>query len=293
MKTYLNVLKLNIALALTLLLVAGCQMDENIVPLDNQMSEERTTYTSFASILFYGLGTTNTLHTYRSGPPVTEVSSIAITKLREGEMVLAIDIRPATRELYGVTNQNAIYTINVTTGVATRISQTPFTPALEGTTVGFDFNPATDKIRMITDKNQYYWISPVTGQVISVQTFSTNGVIVAINGSAFSNNFSGTIGTTLYNIDVLGDKLYRQNSSGGSQLLVGSTGLNITGEGGFDISRSGYAYAVLLASSATPPPLNSTFGEDQEAYRLYRLDLRTGKATSLGKVKPIIGLAIQ
>src|SRR5688500_6737826 len=290
MKPYLKILNLNIALLSALLLLVGCQQDEMVTPLNNSNSEGVQSYTTYIpSTLFYGLGTANTLHAYRTGPPVTEMSSVEITKLREGEIVLAIDFRPAkygvnNQMLYGVTNQNAIYTINVTTGVATRITQSEFTPALEGTMVGFDFNPVNDRIRIITDKNQYLWISPVTGQVISVNAVSTSGPTVAINGSAFSNNFSGTIGAQLYNIDVLGDKLYRQGSNGGSQILVGSTGLNITGEGGFDIGRSGHAYAVLLASSAIPPTVGITPGEDQEAYRLYKIDLRTGKASNCGKV---------
>jgi hypothetical protein len=293
MKPYFKFLKLNIAFVLALFLFAGCQQEEIVAPLDNENLEERTTTTYVSSATFYGLGTENTIHTYRSGPPATEVSSVAITGLRDGESVRAIDIRPATRVLYGITNMNFIYTINPTTGVATRVSQTPFTPALDGTTVGFDFNPATDRIRVITDKNQYLWISPVTGQVTSTAGASLSGPAVAINGSAFSNNYSGTMGTTLYNVDVLGDKLYRQSATGGTQFLVGSTGLDINGEGGFDIARSGFAYAVLLARSTSTSTVGTSAGEDQEAYRLYSIDLRSGRAKSLGKVRPMIGIAVQ
>src|SRR5688500_12274630 len=146
MKPYFKILKLNIALLSALLLLVGCQQDEMVTPLNNSNPEGVQSTTYIPSTLFYGLGTENTLHAYRTGPPVTEMSSVEITKLREGEIVLAIDFRPATygvnnQTLYGVTNQNAIYTINVTTGVATRITQSEFTPALEGTMVGFDFNP--------------------------------------------------------------------------------------------------------------------------------------------------------
>ena len=99
------------------------------------------------------------------------------------------------------------------------------------------------------------------------------------------------MGTTLYNLDVLGDKLYRQSATGGSQILVGSTGLNFTGEGGFDIARSGYAYAILFASSTTTPTVG-TSSDDQETHRLYSIDLRTGQAKSFGRVRPMIGIAI-
>ena len=269
----------------------GCQQEEIVSPDQNDLIDERTTTTiGTPNVLFYGLGTFNMLHTYRSGPPVSELGSVFIRGLKEGELMIAIDIRPATGVLYGVTNMSEIYTVNPSSGVATLVSQSPFTPAIEGSTVSFDFNPMLDRIQLITDKGQNMMISPVSGQVIHVG-FPMNNPSVELNSSAFSNNYSGTYGTVLYSIDAKGDNLFRQNPVNGSLSLVGSTGLDITGEGGFDISRSGVALGLFYASGLNTFSTGS-IEDSQEAYRLYSINLRTGKSTSLGKVKPMIGIAI-
>jgi hypothetical protein len=301
MKSYFKLVQLGFSFLLMILLFASCQQVEIITP-DNQSVDERTTTTTaYPNVTFYGLGLANELYTYRSGPPATQVGETVITGLREGEKILAIDFRPANRVLYAVSNFNLIYTINTTgfgtgpVGTATRISQTPFSPVIEGTTVAFDINPATDRIYLITDKGQNLRISPVTGQVISVDLgLSGSGSVVAINSAAFSNNFSGTTGTSLYDVDYLQGNVYRQATSGGSLTLIGSTGLTITGEGGFDISRTGAALGVYNAYGRPVwgSTVSSTDDGSQQAYRLYGINLRTGAATNLGKVKPMIGLSI-
>ena len=300
MKSYLKFLQLGFSFVFMIVLFASCQQDEIVTPSDNQSVDERTTTTTaYPNVTFYGLGLANELYTYRSGPPATQIAETIITGLREGERILAIDFRPANRVLYGVSNLNLIYSINTSgfgtgpVGTATRISQAPFSPVIEGTTVGFDFNPATDRIHLITDKGQNLRISPTTGQVIGVdQYLSGSGSILAINSAAFSNNFSGTTGTSLYDVDYMQGKVYRQ--SGSSMTLIGSTGLTITGEGGFDISRTGAALGVYNAYGRPVwgSTTSSTDDGSQQAYRLYGINLRTGAATNLGKVKPMIGLSI-
>ena len=302
MKSYFKLFQLAFSFVLIIVLFASCQQDEIVTPTGNQSVDERTTTTTaYPNVTFYGLGLGNELYTYRSGPPATQIAETLITGLREGERIVAIDFRPVNRVLYGISNFNLIYTINTggfgtaPVGTATRISQTPFSPALEGTTVGFDFNPATDRIHAITDKGQNLRISPTTGQVVGVDVaLSGSGSFVAINSSAFSNNFSGTTGTSLYDVDYLQGKVYRQSTSGGSLTLIGSTGLTITGEGGFDISRTGAALGVYNAYGRPVWGSTTSATDDgtQQAYRLYGINLRTGAATNLGKVKPMIGLAI-
>lgn len=272
-------------------LFTGCQQEELATPDQNESIEERNSTTVYGpNITFYGLGITNMLHTYRSGPPATEIASIFIRGMKEGEQMLAIDIRPATKVLYGVSNMSFIYTINPSTGVATPVSQTPFSPSIEGTTVAFDFNPVYDRIQLITDKGQNIQISPATGQVIYA-TYFVNQTI-AINGSAFASNYSGAYSTSLYSIDAQSDRLYRQNPFNGYLTVVGATGLQISGEGGFDISRSGVALGVFYATSNSNTIGTDSSAEEQEAYRLYMINLHTGQAKSLGRVKPLIGIAI-
>lgn len=284
------------------LLFFGCQQEEIINP-DNTSIDERNTFTpAYPNMTFFGLGTANELYMYRSGPPATLLSNTVIRGLREGELMMAIDFRPATKTLYGVSNMNYIYTISTSTsfgsvpmGTATRVSDTPFSPGIEGSMVGFDFDPRADRIRIVTDKGQNLRIDPNTGQVVGID-LAVSGQTVAINGIAYSSNYyTGSFTSSLlYDIDVLEGKLYRQNPMGGSLTLVGSTGLTISGEGGFDISSKGVAMGTFLASGNNPSfGTNSNDETVTEAYRLYGINLKNGVATSLGKVRPMIGIALQ
>ena len=280
-----NLLGQFLALVSGLLLFAGCQ-EETVSP-DNAAIEERYSSSimySYPSAIVYGLGSLNELYLYRSGPPATLISTYKIDGLQDGESLLAIDFRPATGILYGVTNMNAIYTIRVGNGyaLASRVTQDAFSPAIEGSSVGFDFNPSTDKITLITSAGQNLNIDPNTGEVISIDA----PIKLPMVGSAYWN-------TTFYNIDANEGKLYRVDPATGSFALVGPTGLIIRRDGGFDVGRSGQALAVFYSGmyGGTRPTVPQDY--TREAYRLYNIDLRTGKATSFGEVNPIIGIAIQ
>jgi hypothetical protein len=284
-----------------LLFFAGCQED-TVSPAE--IEERNSSFTAYPNVNVYGLGTANELYLYRSGPPATYVSTTMITGLRDGEQMLAIDFSPLNGKLYGVSNLDMIYTINLASGVGadqigsvTRISQNPFTPSLEANTVAMDINPRTGQIHLITDKGQNLRVSPTTGQVVGVDMSPSSGTATtAINSAAFSNNYAGTVGTTLYDVDAAEGKLYRQAAGSASLTLVGSTGLMIQGEGGLDITRSGTAFGVYLADSQRTPTPTATPPYDYStglAYRLYGISLRNGAATSLGRTHPMIGIAVK
>src|SRR5205085_7246601 len=59
------------------------------------------------------------LLTFTSEDPGQILSAVAITGLQTGEQVLGIDTRPATAELYALTDGGRLYVINPTSGVAT------------------------------------------------------------------------------------------------------------------------------------------------------------------------------
>lgn len=283
-----------LALFAGLLIFTSCQQDETVMPTDKVSIQGRSMSTpSIPSVVMYGLSTSNGLYTYYSGPPAKLMNHVPISGLKEGEVLMAIDVRPATRELYGVSNMSTIYTIDAVTGFAMAVSAIPFTPALAGSMVGFDFDPRTDLIRLVTDKDQNLRISPVTGLVTHVD-YSLNPLLPSINSIAYSFTSSTSSASSLYDIDIIEGKLYRQNPNTGTLSMIGYTGLEINGEGGFDISSGNAAFGVFLASGGQTSGFSS-YPDDltQETYRLYSLDLRTGRATSLGQVKSMIGMAIQ
>lgn len=232
-----------------------------------------------------GLTSTGNLVTFDSSTPGTIATSVAITGLLSGEVVLGIDRRPANGLLYGLGSTSRLYTINATTGVAVAVA-TPFTPALSGTAFGFDFNPVPDRIRVVSTDTSNFRLNPNDGTLAGIDTplsyaagDSGAGLTPRVVGVAYTNNFDGTALTTLFGIDSNRDVLVRQGGpdgvpspNGGVLTTIGALGFNTSDLVGFDISGStGVAFA-----SMTPV----TGGASQ----LFTINLTTGSATLVGTI---------
>lgn len=205
-------------------------------------------------------------------------ATMGISGLQTDERVLSIDFRPATGQLYGVTNQSRVVVINTTTGAARAIGTAPFTPAVSGAVVGIDFNPTVDRIRLVTNTGQDLRLNPETGTVAATDG-AINGAAAMISEVAYTNSQAGVTTTTLYDIDPATDRLYIQNPPNNGTLTdVGPLGLDITGAAGFDIAPNGLALVAVV------------FGGKPE---LQQINLTTGRLQKLGDLSStIIGLAI-
>lgn len=236
----------------------------------------------------YAVTSGNTLATFNSRTPGIITRSVPINGLQSGETIVGIDFRPATGQLFGMTNRSNIYTIDTNFGLAFLVSAVPFSPALTGTSFGFDFNPTVDRIRVISDQQgQNLRLNPNNGALAA-----TDGSLVYAVGdifagqipvgtaAAYTNNFTGTTPptpTTLFVIDSSRNVLARLGSAGGAPVspnggqvsTIGPLGVVAGNQVGFDISdSSGTGYA-----SFTPP------GATQS--QLFRVNLRTGVATAV------------
>ena len=233
--------------------------------------------------VFYGLTTNNEIVKYNAKSPDQVLSTVAVTGLEAGDELMAIDFRPATGQLYGMSRNSRLYIINTVTGATGGvIGDDAFSPEVWGTFAGFDFDPVSDRIRLVTDLGQNLLINPTTGATAVVDGNLKPGTPFVV-GSAYSNNKAGATSTTLYGIDLFSQKLVKQGSNG-SLTPVGSLRVNASGEVGFDIAPD---KNVVLASMSV--------AGSNKAYvnNLYYIDLATGEANNLGKLaKPIIGLAI-
>ena len=202
---------------------------------------------------------------------------VSISGLVAGDTLRGIDFRPANGQLYGISDQSRIYTINPMTGVAI-FASTLSTP-LTGTNSGVDFNPVPDRLRVTSDSDQNLRIDVTTGATTNDGTLAyaggdlNAGANPSIVGSAYSNNFAGATTTTLYDIDSNLDILVIQNPpNAGTLNTVGSLGFNTTDLVGFDISgQTGIAYASLTSPTA---------GVSQ----LFTVNLATGAATLVGTI---------
>jgi Domain of unknown function (DUF4394) len=231
------------------------------------------------SIVFYGVTATNNLIQYNADASTVAINNVSISGLPAGEKILAIDFRPATGQLYGLGSNSRLYIINHITGAATAVGTSSFSPSIGGSLVGFDFNPTVDRIRLVTSAGQNLRLNPETGTVAATDA-NINPAGPSIVSVAYTNSMAGASSTTLYDIDIATNKLYKQDPpNNGTLVEVGLLGITSGNESGFDISPDN---SVALA----------TFNTGSNCI-LHQIDLSTGKATNLGNLAiPIVGLAI-
>jgi hypothetical protein len=221
-------------------------------------------------IAFYALSGGTRLDAFSTANAATRISSVAITGLASGEQFLAIDFRPATGQLYGVSSASRLYVINQNTGAARAIGAGNFSPAVAGNLVGFDFNPTVDRIRLVTSTGQNLRLNPETGTVAATDGVLNGAAGATITGAAYTSNNAGATTTVLYDVDPATDQLYRQDPpNDGTLVSVGALNLNLSGNGGFDIdARTGTALG-LYAVNGNPT--------------LFTVDLTTGAARPLAQ----------
>jgi hypothetical protein len=249
-----------------------------------------------AHLSLYATTTSNRLVQFSAANPCLITSEQHITGLQDGESILGIDFRPATRQLYGL-GSSRLYVIDPATAIATAVGAAPFTPALEGSSFGFDFNPTVDRIRIVSNTGQSLRAHPDTGAVVAVDgrlayaaTDINAGSQPGVSGAAYTNpDTDPATGTTLYDIDATLDILATQNPpNAGALNTVGSLGLDTNDLVGFDINAAGAAYAALKVGK------DGQKGANCGNSLLVSLDLTSGTATSLGYIgtsQPIRGLA--
>jgi hypothetical protein len=207
----------------------------------------------------------NKLVAFNAQTGVALSAQATITGMQTGETMLAIDYRPATGELYGVSSGSRVYVINPTSGVARAVSATPFTPAIDGTTIGIDFNPTVDRIRLVTNNGQNLRLNPETGTVAATDAVINGATGAKVSSVAYTENRAGAATTILYDIDAVTRKLYKQDPPNDGKLVeVGALGVEAVAVADFDIAPDS-------KSALAPITVGSVQG-------MYVIDLATGKA---------------
>jgi hypothetical protein len=229
------------------------------------------------------------LMSFNRATPGTMVGSVAVSGLAAGETLLGIDMRPADARLYGLGSAGNVYTIEPSTGVATLKTtlkavandDDPFV-ALAGSDFAVDFNPVADRLRVVSNAGQNLRINVDTGDATTDGVISLAGGTAHVTAAGYTNAFFGAATTQLFDIDAASGLLHLQDPPNNGTLAAGLP-LGVTGAqvNGFDIdARNNLGYAALSAGAAAT---------------LYRVDIASGAATSLGPVaggEAIRGLAL-
>lgn len=249
--------------------VFSCDDDENSMP---------ETPATAPDVMVYGLTENNQLVAFNANNSSSFASTKTIMGIPSGEKLLSIDFRPATGELYAVSNASKFYIINTSTANTRVVGTTAFSPAISGTIASIDFNPTVDRIRLVTNTGQNLRLNPETGAVAATDTgIATSS---SITGIAYTNSKSGAATTILYDLDATAGKLFKQDPpNNGTLVEVGSLGVTFTGQAAFDINPEN---TVALMAATTGSQNN-----------LYTVNLTNGKATNIGNLsQKIIDLAI-
>ncbi len=249
--------------------VFSCDDDENSMP---EMP------VTGPDMMVYGLTENNQLVAFNANNSSSFASTKAIMGIPSGEKLMSIDFRPATGELYAVSNASKFYIINTSTANTRAVSTTAFAPVISGTIASIDFNPTVDRIRLVTNTGQNLRLNPETGGFVA-----TDGSIAttsSITGVAYTNSKSGASSTILYDLDATSGKLFKQDPpNNGTLVEVGSLGITFTGQAAFDINPDN---TVALMAATTGSQNN-----------LYTVNLTNGKATNVGTLaQKVIDLAI-
>lgn len=245
-------------------------------PLHLETLEDRCVLSTMVA-----LTAANQILTFDSDDPADIYTRSTVNGLRPGEDLIGIDVRPATGEVYGVSDRGRIYTLDPFTGAATfkvllqadpADTSSPFMrSALRGGSFGIDFNPTNDRLRIVSNSAQNLRVDVDTGLVTTdPRVRYDSGATAGVVGSAYTNpdNDDGT-GTTLYGLDFRRDLLVTQDPTTGRLQFIGRLGLNVKQQVGFDIGLDGTAYAALTKEST---------GESH----LYEIDLTDGSRSLIG-----------
>jgi hypothetical protein len=194
--------------------------------------------------------------------------------------ILGIDVRPADGMLYGVAGDGNIVTIDVKSGQATMKSK--LSEMLKpGVTATIDFNPAADRLRLMGSDGASLRANVDDGKATvdgshKYKDGDVNaGKTPRVVAGAYSNSWKGTKATTLYNIDAATGALVTQAPPNDGVLnTIGSLGMAVNGPVTFNIVSVGEDKndGWLTAGGA-----------------LYKVDLKTGKATMVGKIEGLSG----
>lgn len=225
--------------------------------------------------LMYGLNATGTnIFTVDTGSPGALITAKAITGMTANEQIMAIDVRPVTGALYGLSSFGNVYTLNSATGAATLVGNSG---SPNGVNFGIDFNPTVDLVRAVSDTGDNSRISPVTGATAGVDTdlsYAIPGVSPNVIAIAYTNNVAGAASTALFGLDSGTDNLvtFVGSPNAGVLSVVGPVGVNFSSVAGLDIvGANNTAFAALQ-------PVNSSISY------LYAINLATGAGTLLGQI---------
>jgi Domain of unknown function (DUF4394) len=233
----------------------------------------------------YGLGTDGQLVIFGLGNAADSATSKPITGLGSDTLV-DLDVNPLNGSLYVFASSGKAYTLDPQSGAATLNATAASSLAISKT----DFNPAANRVRVFASAATNFRLSVTPAPAAApVGTVTTDGLLVYaagdvnagktpnLLGAAYTNSAlnSGVLpaSTALFSVDGATNTLNAHSSATGSTPVgnfstlatVGSLGVTLGSNVGFDITTSGSANTAYLVNDKA----------------LYTVSLTSGAATPL------------
>jgi Domain of unknown function (DUF4394)/PEP-CTERM motif len=221
-----------------------------------------------------GINSSNEIARFDVMNPGTALTA-DILGLDPGDRFVGLDLRPSNNTLYGLTLSNRVYTIDPYTGATTFVAalSNPVLNSSQGW--GLDFNPVADfagvaSLRVVGAYGSNYAVDVNTGTVNTATSIAAGYTAVSYMNSTPAG---APASTGLYYINTATDSLGFAASDFNNPSIanVGALGLDALGANGFEVLNNGMAYAALNTDGGSLATV------------IYRIDLMTGAATSMGE----------
>lgn len=197
------------------------------------------------------------------------------------DKLVGIDFRPGNKTVVGVTADQAIVTIDLSSGAATEIAKMDKMLPLTEAPVVVDFNPMADRLRFMTGTTNHR-VHPDTGAVTVDGSLAFEegdmhkGETPNTVAAAYINSIGKPEKTAMYNIDAtIGALIQQTKPNDGTLKAIGKLGIkDMPATYAFDIQgmEGGKNTAYLAASKM-----------------LYTVNLETGAATEVGAISGLDG----
>jgi len=265
--------------------VTGCGMFDSTPPASSVPASPVTAPTTTGSprLEIVGLVGGTTLVTF-STDDVTVRQNRTVSGLAGDTALVGIDYRVQDGKLYGVGEAGGIYTIDEA-GAATKVKQ--LTVELDGQDFGVDFNPVANALRIISDTGQNLrqpFAEPdaptandkaLTNPAAPPAT-GTVPAVGATSAGYTNNDEDKATGTALFVLDTKADRVSIQSpANAGTFAPMGGLGVDAAPAAGFDIYNPAPGDAAADVTALATLQVNGGYG-------LYRIDVLTGKAESIG-----------
>ena len=258
----------------------------------NSATDCATRTRSGGALSVVGLVVDGTLVCFPSGNPGRVTTVGTVSGLDQDASLVGMDYRPANNTLYAVGNAGGVYTVDAGTATVSLVSR--LNQPLQGTAFGVDFNPTVDRLRIVSDGGQNLRVNVDDGTatvdgVLNIPGTPPVSPAPGVTAAAYTNNDADpNTATTLFDIDTTNDNTVIQApANAGSLSPTGKLGVDAAGAVGFDIyseQRDGTTVGLQALAS---------IGTSDGTTSLYRVDLLTGRATTVGPFsQAVVDIAI-